>query len=135
MLSDTQKQECLVVCYCTPQKTRVANITFSVQEESSQTIDQITLEVGWFLKTGERLSQNWKLIQDNTIPREKSLGQHLEVVTLDGSLLIPWGTLTPPMNGRTTETSITAYQDEKLVSTSIRYLYDSIIMNPAITSE
>ena len=135
MLSDTQKQECLVVCYCTQQKTRVANITYSVQEESSQTIDQITLEVGWFLKTGERLSQNWKLIQDNTIPREKSLGQHLEVVTLDGSLLIPWGTLTPPMNGRTTETSITAYQDEKLVSTSIRYLYDSIIMNPAITSE
>jgi len=97
--------------------------------------DQITLEVGWFLKTGERLSQNWKLIQDNTIPRGKWHGQHLEVVTLDGNLLIPWATLTPPLNGRTTETSITAYQDDKLVSASIKYLYDSITTNPEITNE
>src|SRR6056300_1334911 len=96
MSSDTQKQECLVVCYCTLQETKVANISFNVQEESSQIIDQITSEVGWYLKTGERLSQNWKLIQDSTIPRGRSLGQHLEVATLDGNLLIPWVTLTPP---------------------------------------
>ena len=135
MSKSIQKQECLVVCYCTPQKTRVANITFNVQEESSLTIDQITSEVGLYLKTGQRLSKSWKLIQDSTIPRGKSLGQHLEVVTLDGSLSIPWATLTPPLNGLTTETSITAYQDDKLVSASIKYLYDSITMNPEITSE
>ena len=135
MSSDTQKQECLVVCYCTQQETKVANITFNVQEENSQITDQITSEVGWFLKTGERLSQNWKLIQDSTIPREKLPGQLLEVATLDGNLSIPWETLTPPLNGLTTETWITAYQEEKLVSTSIRYLYDSIIMNHEITSE
>src|SRR5210317_423792 len=135
MSSVTQKQECLVVCYCTQQQTRVANITYNVQEENSQTIDQITSEVGWYLKTGELLSQNWKLIQDNTIPREKLLGQHLEVATLDGNLSIPLATLTPPMNGLTTETSIIAYQEDKLVSTSIRYLYDSITMNPEITNE
>ena len=135
MSSNTQKQECLVVCYCTQQETRVANISYSVQVEDSQMIDLITSEVAWYLKTGQRLSQSWNLIQDNTIPRAKLPGQHLEVATLDGSLLIPWETLTPPLNGLTTETWITASQEDKLVSTSIRYLYDSITTNRGITNE
>ena len=98
-------------------------------------IDLITSEVAWYLKTGQRLSQSWNLIQDNTIPRVKLPGQHLEVATLDGNLSIPWETLTPPLNGLTTETWITASQEDKLVSTSIRYLYDSITMNREITNE
>ena len=135
MSSNTQKQECLVVCYCTQQETKVANITFNVQEENSQMKDQITSEVAWYLKTGQRLSQNWNLIQDNIIPRAKLPGQLLEVATLDGKLSSPWETLTPPGNGLTTETWITASQEDKLVSTSIRYLYDSITMNPETTNE
>ena len=99
MSSNTQKQECLVVCYCTQQETRVANISYSVQVEGSQMIDLITSEVAWYLKTGQRLSQSWNLIQDNTIPRVKLPGQHLEVATLDGNLSIPWETLTPPLSG------------------------------------
>ena len=113
MLKNTQKQECLVVCCCTQQKTRVMNISYSVQEESSRTINQIISEVDLYWKTNKPLSKSLKLIQDSTIPRDPSPGQHLEVVTLDGSLLIPWVTLTPPLNGHTTETSITACQDDK----------------------
>src|SRR5210317_1166723 len=124
MSKSIQKQECLVVCYCTLQETKVANVTYSVQGVNSLMKDQITLEVGWFLKTGERLSQNWRLIQDNTIPREKLHGQHLEVVTSEGNLSIPWVTLTPPLNGHTTETSITALQGDKQITASIKYLYD-----------
>ena len=135
MSSNIQKQECLVVCYCTQQETRVANISYSVQVEDSQMIDLITSEVAWYLKTGQRLSQSWNLIQDNTIPRVKLPGQLLEVATLDGNLSIPWETLTPPLNGLTTETWITASQEDKLVSTSIRYRYDYITMNHEITNE
>ena len=129
MSISTQKQECLVVCYCTQQKTRIANISYSAQEESSQTIDQITLEVGSYLKTGQPLRSNLKLIQDSTIPRDPSPGQHLEVVTSEGNFSIPWATLTPPLNGHTTEMSITACLEERMVSASIRFLYDSSIMN------
>ena len=129
MSKSTQKQECLVVCYCTQQKTRVANISYSVQEENSLTIDQITSEVDWFWKTGQHLNKSWKLIQDSTIPRDPSPGQHLEVVTSEGSLSIPLAILTPPLNGHTTETSIIACLEDKMVTASIRYLYDSSIMN------
>ena len=73
------------------------------------------------------------MIQDSTIPREWSPGQHLEVATLEGNFSIPWATLTPPLNGHTTEMSITACLEDKMVSASIRYLYDSSIMNPEIT--
>ena len=135
MSSNTQKQECLVVCYCTQQETRVANISYSVQEESSLTVDQITSEVDLYWKTGQRLNQSWKLIQDSTIPRAPSPGQHLEVATLDGNLSIPWAILTPPLNGHTTETSIIACLEDKMVTASIRYLYDSITTNREITNE
>ena len=135
MSISTQKQECLVVCYCTQQKTRIANISYSAQEESSQTIDQITSEVGSYLKTGQPLRSSLKLIQDSTIPRAPSPGQHLEVATLEGNLSIPWAILTPPLNGRTTETSITACLEDKMVTASIRYLYDSIITNRGIINE
>lgn len=135
MSSNTQKQECLVVCYCTQQETRVANISYNVQEESSLTVDQITSEVDLYWKTGQRLNQSWKLIQDSTIPRAPSPGQHLEVATLDGSLSIPWATLTPPLSGHTTETLITALQEDKMVFTSIKYLYESFTMNQEIISE
>ena len=90
---------------------------------------QITSEVGWYLKTNQLLNRSWKLIQDNTIPREPSPGQHLEVATSEGNLSIPWAILTPPLNGHTTETSIIACLEDKTVTASIRYLYDSIITN------
>ena len=135
MSSNTQRQECLVVCYRTQQETRVANISYSVQEENSQTIDQITSEVDLYWKTGQPLSQSWKLIQDSTIPRVPSPGQHLEVATFDGNLSIPWAILTPPLNGHTTESSITACLEDRMVTASIRYLYDSSIMNLGILRE
>ena len=62
-------------------------------------------------------------------PRVVGPGQLLEVATSDGHLSIPWETLTPPLNGLTTETWITAYQDDKPVSTSIRYPRDSTTTN------
>jgi len=88
-----------------------------------------------YWKTGQRLNQSWKLIQDSTIPREWSPGQHLEVVTSEGNFSIPWVILTPPLNGLTTETSITACLEDKMVTASIRYLYDSTITNQGITNE
>jgi len=135
MLKNIQKQECLVVCYCTQQKTRVANVSYSVLEENSQIIDQITSEVGWYLKTNQLLNRSWKLIEDSTIPREPSPGQHLEVATSEGNLSIPWAILTPPLNGRTTETSIIACLEDKIITASIRYLYDSIITNQEIIKD
>ena len=54
------------------------------------------------------------LIQDSTIPRVPSPGQHLEVVTSE-NLSIPWVILTPPLNGHTTETLIIACQEDKIL--------------------
>ena len=124
------RSRCLVVCCCTWQKTRVMNISYSVQEEEFTDNKPDHFGSGLILENKQAFKQELGTDTGQYIPRDLLPGQRLEDVILDDPLLtIPLGISTQLTNGRTTETLITAFEDERPVNVYIRFLYDSFITN------
>src|SRR6056300_867943 len=135
MLNSFQKQECLVAYYFTPQKMQKIDIMYNVVEGSFQMKNQIISEVDSYLKTDKLLNPSWKSIQVNTTKLGKSHGLLLEDVILEDPLLSQLGTSILPTNGHTTETWITAFEDEKPVNVYIRFQSDSFTTNQETLKE
>ena len=75
-------------------------------------------------KTNQNSKKIWRSIGVNTIKLERSHGQRLEDVISEDPLLTRLGILAPNTNGHTTETWITAYEEESLVNVYIKYQSD-----------
>ena len=129
MLKNIQKQECLVAYYFTPLKMQKIDIMYNAVAESLQMKNQIISEVDSFLKMDKSLNPSWNSIQVSTMQFGKLHGQRLEDVILDDPLLTRLGISTQLTSGHTTETWITAFEDEKPVNVYIRFQSDSFITN------
>ena len=135
MSNFTQKQECLVAYFCTPREIIKMNFTYNAQEDNLQIKDQIISEAVSYLKTNQNSKKIWRSIGVNTIKLERSHGQRLEDVISEDPLLTRLGILAPNTNGRTTETWITAYEEESLVNVYIKYQSDFFTMSRKTTKE
>ena len=135
MSKTTQKQECLVVYFCTPQEMTKASIMYNVQGDELQMKDQIISEAVSFLKTGQRSKTSWKSIEVNTTKLGKSPGQRLEDVISEDLLLTKLGISMQVMNGPTTEMSITAFEEESPVNVYIKYQSDSFTTSQEIIND
>ena len=130
-----QRQECLVAYFCTPQEMTRANILYNAQGDDLALKDQIISEAVSYLKTGKSLKMSWRSIEVNTTKLGKLPGQRLEDVISADHLLTKLGISTQLMSGLTTETWITAFEQERPVNVFIRYQSDSFIMNQEILKE
>ena len=135
MSKNTLKQECLVAYYCTLQEMTKANIIYNAREDDFLKRDQIISGVDSFLKTGIDSKKIWKSIEVNTIKLGKSPGQRLEDAISEDPLLTRLGISTQLMSGHTTETWITAFEEERRVNVFIRFQSDSFTMNPETLNE